>query len=60
MKIKKVISKSADGTRKEVILESSTGLLSTRHIHLDHDGKWRYLVGYIKGKPIFDEIQERR
>lgn len=53
MEVKRVISKSKDGTRREVITELSSGLLRTRHIRQGRDGKWRYYVEHIKGLPIY-------
>ena len=45
MKIKKVISKSPDGQRMEVIAENEHGLLRTLHLHRFKSG-WRYCKEY--------------
>jgi len=56
MKIKKVISKSRDGSRMEVITEHGKGILRTRHVHKNGNGKWRYCIGYEKGQPILRKL----
>jgi len=59
MKIKKVISKSKDGNRMEVIAEGQGGYLCTLHIHRHSDG-WKYHAGRDrKGQPILKLIEEK-
>lgn len=63
MKIKKIISKGKAGNRMEVITEYNDGILRTRHIHQDNEGKWRYYAGHRSGQPIFStlstEVEEK-
>ena len=59
MEIKRVISRSRDGLRMEVITEHGNGILRTRHIHRGGGGKWRYCAGYEdkeRMKPILREL----
>jgi len=56
MKIKKIISKSKDGNRMEVIAGSYHGNLKTHHIHR-HQKDWKYLAGYEKGRMILRTIE---
>lgn len=59
MEIKRVISRSRDGLRMEVITEYGHGILRTRHIHRGSGGKWRYCSGYAdreRKKPILREL----
>ena len=46
MEIKRVISRSNDGSQMEVITENGNGILRTRHVYRGGGGKWRYCTGY--------------
>jgi len=59
MEIKRVISRSRDGLRMEVITEHGYGILRTRHVRRGGDGKWRYCTGYEdkeRMKPILRKL----
>jgi len=59
MEIKRVISRSKDGSRMEVVTEHGNGILRMRHVHRGRDGKWRYCVGYAdeeRKRPILREL----
>ena len=53
MKIKKIISKSPNGQRMEVVAENKHGLLQTLHLHRFKSG-WRYCKEYDYEK---DEVR---
>jgi len=46
MEIKKIISKSKDGSRAEVIIENDNKTLMTKHIHGQSDDSWNYCSGW--------------
>ena len=56
MKVKKIISKSKDGNKMEVIAEVYHGNLKTFHIHR-HSKKWKFFAGYEKNQPILKAIE---
>ena len=56
MKVTKIISKSKDGKRMEVIAEVYDGRLKTVHIQ-KHPKDWRFCAGYEKGQMILRKIE---
>ena len=59
MKLKKIISKSKDGKRMEVIAEVYKGRLKTVHIQ-KHQKDWKYCAGYEKGRMILGSIKDNK
>jgi len=55
MKVKKIISKSKDGKRMEVIAIDGN-FLHTFHVH-KHQKDWKYCAGYEKGRMILRSIE---
>ena len=55
MKVKKIISKSKDGKRMEVIATDGN-FLHTFHVQ-KHQKDWKYCAGYEKGRMILRSIE---
>ncbi len=55
MKIKKIISKSKDENRMEVIAEDAHGNLRTLHIQR-YSKDWKYCDGHQDNRPILKSI----
>jgi len=56
MKLTKIISKSKDEEKMEVIAEVYPGRLKTVHIQ-KHQKDWKYCAGYEKGRMILGKIE---
>ena len=59
MKVKKIISKSKDGEKMEVIAEVYNGRLKTVHIQ-KHSKDWKFCAGYEKGRMILRSIEDKK
>jgi len=57
MNLRKIISKSKDGNRMEVIATDGN-FLHTLHIQ-KHQKDWKYCAGYEKGRMILRKIELR-
>ena len=55
MKLRKIISKSKDGEKMEVIATDGN-FLRTLHIQ-KHQKDWKYCAGYEKGRMILGKIE---
>lgn len=56
MKLDKIISKSKDGNRMEVIARDDFQNMKTLHIQ-QHSKKWRYCAGHQNDQPILRSIE---
>jgi len=56
MKLEKIISKSKDGNRMEIIARDDFKNLKTLHVHRYSKG-WKYCVGYKDDQPISRQLK---
>jgi len=56
VRVKKIISKSKDGDRMEVIAEDYHKNLKTLHVQR-RSKKWKFCTGYRKGKLVLGVMQ---
>lgn len=58
MKLEKIISKSKDGNRMEIIARDDFKNLKTLHVYR-HSKGWRYCVGYKDGQPTSRQLRRK-
>jgi len=56
MKIHKIISKSKNGLKMEVILKDDDGYCLTKHAHKKNN-KWQYLIKMFQGQPTYGGVK---
>jgi len=58
MKLEKIISKSRNGNRMEIIARDDFKNLKTLHVHRYSKG-WKYCAGYQNDQPILRSIKSK-
>jgi len=56
MNLEKIISKSRDGNRMEIIARDDFKNIKTLHVHRSSKG-WRYCIGYKDDQPISRQLR---